>query len=260
MQIFVLLKMVPDVIEELTIGKDGKSLDEDMIRFKPNEPDEHALEEAVILKEKYSGSITVVGFDAPDVDEVLYLALAKGANRAVKISGSCKGWQTSDVAHLFASFLSSQGGPLTNETIILTGSQAIDDIEGEIGAYISEILKLPYISVVTGLSIDGGTKSVTALKEFSGGLRGEFTAQLPAVIGIQSASKPPRYVPVSKISAVRKSAKIETVPVSAPERKHAFALRKMSLPVATGKAEMIEGSPEEISNRLIETITQRGIL
>jgi electron transfer flavoprotein beta subunit len=260
MQIFVLLKMVPDVVEELVIGKDGKSLDEELVRFKLNEPDEHALEEAVLLKEKYGGSITVMALDAPDVDDALYLALAKGANQAFRISGECKGWQTPAVANLFSSFLSSRCGPFTNETVVLTGSQAIDDVEGELGACISEMLKLPYISVVTGLSVDGGAKSATALKEFSGGLRGEFTVSLPAVIGIQSASKPPRYVPVAKVNAAKKTAKIESVSLPAPNIKSALSIRKMFTPVATGKAEMLEGSPKDISARLIEIITQRGIL
>jgi electron transfer flavoprotein beta subunit len=260
MQIFVLLKMVPDVVEELVIGKDGKSLDEDAIRYKLNEWDEHALEEAVLLKEKYGGSITALALDAPDVEEALFLALAKGANQAVKISSEYKGWQTAVVANLFSSFLSSRGGSFTNETIVLTGSQAIDDVEGELGACLSELLKLPYISVVTGLSVDAGTKTATALKEFSGGLRGEFTVPLPAVIGIQSASKPPRYVPIAKVNAAKKTAKIESVSLPTPAVKSTLSIRKIFTPVAAGKAEMLEGSPKDISARIIEIITQRGIL
>ena len=260
MQIFVLLKMVPDVVEELVISKDGKSLDEESIRYKLNEWDEHALEEAVLLKEKYGGSITALALEAPDVDEALFLALAKGANQAVKISGECKGWQTPVVANLFSSFLTSRGGPFTNETIVLTGSQAIDDVEGELGACLSEFLKLPYMSVVTGLSVDAGTKSATVLKEFSGGLRGEFTVQLPAVIGIQSASKPPRYVPIAKVNAAKKTAKIESVSLPAQNIKPALSIRKMFTPVATGKAEMLEGSAKDISARIVDIMTQRGIL
>lgn len=260
MQIFVFLKMVPDVVEELVIDKDGKSLDEESIRYKLNEPDEHALEEAVLLKEKYGGSITALALEAPDVDEVLYLALAKGANQAFRISGECKGWQTFIVANLFTSFLSSRCGPLTNETLVLTGSQAIDDVEGELGACLSELLKLPYISVVTGLSLDGGTKTATVIKEFSGGLRGEFTVPLPAVIGIQSASKPPRYVPVAKVNVAKKTAKIESVSIPVANAQSILSIRKMFTPVATGKAEMLEGSPKDVSARIIEIITQRGIL
>jgi electron transfer flavoprotein beta subunit len=83
---------------------------------------------------------------------------------------------------------------------------------------------------------------------------------LPAVIGIQSASKPPRYVPVAKVNAAKKTAKIESVSIPVTNVQSTLSLRKMFTPVATGKAEMLEGSPKDISTRIIEIITQRGIL
>ncbi len=85
MNLYVLLKMVPDTVEELNVSADGKSLDSEFLRFKLNDPDEHALEQALILKEKHGGQVTVVALDAPEVDDVLFTALAKGADRAVKI-------------------------------------------------------------------------------------------------------------------------------------------------------------------------------
>ncbi len=259
MQIFVFLKTVPDVVEELAIAKDGKSLDEDSIRLKLNEPDEHALEEAILLKEKYGATVTVAALEAPDVDDVLYLALAKGANQACRISAEGGSHQTSLLAALFASFLSSRAGSLKDDTIVLTGSQAIDDIDGELAACLSELLHLPYVSVVTGLNVEAGTKSATVVKEFSGGLRGEFSVPLPAVIGIQSASKPPRYIPIAKINAAKKTAKIETVSLPKPEAKFVLALQRMSPPAAAGKAEMLEGSPKDVASRIVQAMTQRGV-
>ena len=55
MNLYVLLKMVPDTVEELNVSADGKSLDSEFLRFKLNDPDEHALEQALILKEKHGG-------------------------------------------------------------------------------------------------------------------------------------------------------------------------------------------------------------
>ena len=52
----------------------------------------------------------------------------------------------------------------------------------------------------------GGT--LTAIEEFSGGVRGEFEVDLPAVLGIQAAEKPPRYVPVAKVRAAMREKKI----------------------------------------------------
>ena len=51
MKIAVLLKQVPDLAEELEVDDSGKALDTEYIKFKLDEYDEHALEEAVCLKE-----------------------------------------------------------------------------------------------------------------------------------------------------------------------------------------------------------------
>ena len=85
MNLFVLLKMVPDTVEELNVATDNRSLDSEYLRFKLNDPDEHALEQALLLKEKHGGKVTVVALEAPEVNDSLFTALAKGADRAVKI-------------------------------------------------------------------------------------------------------------------------------------------------------------------------------
>ncbi len=54
MKIAVLLKQVPDLAEELEVDDSGKALDTEYIKFKLDEYDEHALEEAVCLKEDRS--------------------------------------------------------------------------------------------------------------------------------------------------------------------------------------------------------------
>ncbi len=96
---------------------------------------------------------------------------------------------------------------------MLPGSQAIDDLEGELAPFLAAALNLPYVGVVCGVTSADGKANV--MKEFAGGLRAEFEVTLPAVLGIQSAEKPPRYVPVAKVRAVMKSAKIETVDLHA---------------------------------------------
>ncbi len=91
MNLFVLLKTVPDTVEELTVAADQKSLDAEWLRFKLSDADEHALEQALLLKEKHGGTVTVVAMDAPELDESLFMAFAKGADRVVKLTGDLAG-------------------------------------------------------------------------------------------------------------------------------------------------------------------------
>src|SRR5512136_2807767 len=125
MNLYFLLKMVPDTVEELNVSPDGKSLDSEFLRFKLSEPDEHALEQALILKEKHVGKVTVVALDAPEVDAVLFTALAKGADRAVKVPINQAGLGTTASAKVLTEFFTAAGA-LTPDTLLLPGSQAID--------------------------------------------------------------------------------------------------------------------------------------
>lgn len=258
MNLYVLLKMVPDTVEELNVAADGKSLDAEFLRFKLNDPDEHALEQALLLKEKAGGTVTVVTLDAPEVDDVLYTALAKGADRAIKISLSQGGLGTVATAGVLAEFFHAPTGAVTPDSLILAGSYAIDDLEGELAPLLAAALNLPFVGVVCGVTPADGKGVVR--KEFAGGLRGEFEVPLPAVLGIQSAEKPPRYVPVAKVRAVMKTARIEEVDLAAPEHPGRLDVERAYKPEAAGHAEMFEGSPEEVADKIVEVLAKNSVI
>jgi electron transfer flavoprotein beta subunit len=256
MNFIVLLKMVPDTVEEMNVAGDNKSLDAEFLRFKLSDPDEHAVEQALLLKEKHGGKATVVALDAPELDDPLFTAAAKGADRLVKLTGDLTGVQSFAAAKILAQYLQAQ--TITPDTLILIRSQAIDDLEGEVGAYLADLLSLPYACVVTSVKPEGNQVVVT--REFSGGLRGEFVVPLPAVLGIQSAEKPPRYVPIAKVRAAMKTAKIETVEIAPPAPVAQFEVERMYKPEAAGHAQMLEGSPEEVAGKLVEVLTKNSLM
>jgi len=258
MNLYVLLKMVPDTVEELNVAADGKSLDAEFLRFKLNDPDEHALEQALLLKEKHGGKVTVVALDAPEVDDVLYTALAKGADRAVKIPISQAALGTIATAKVLTDFFRSPGRQITPDTLLLPGSYAIDDLEGELAPLLAAALNLPFVGVVCGVTAADG--KVLVRKEFAGGLRAEFEVALPAVLGIQSAEKPPRYVPVAKVRAVMKSAKIEEADLSPPDRPMHLEIERAYKPEAAGHAQILEGPPEEVADKIVEVLAKNSVI
>ena len=259
MNYIVFLKMVPDVVEELKIGVDGKSLDSEWLRLKLNEGDEHAVEEAVLLKEKYGGTVTVVALDGPELDDTFYMALAKGAERVVKILGEWQDTRSPAIAAVYAKYI-KDNQLIGSETLILSGSQSIDDLEGETIYYLSEYLQLPVFGVVTHVEYNPDTKTLTLTKEFSGGVRGQFESDIPAILGIQAAETPPRYIPIAKMRNIMKTAVIEEVDISQEGLPVGIAVDKMFEHEVSGKAEMIEGSADEISDRLIGIFTEKGII
>lgn len=257
----VLLKMVPDVVEELEVAADGRSLDTEFLRLILNERDNHALELALLLKERHGGKVTAVAFDAPEVDEVLFAALAKGSDWAVKVTGAEPGLSTQKAAHCLALVLPTVDGLLPAD-FILTGCQAIDDLDGMVAPQLAHEMKLPYLGLVTHVTLDSAGGKATVQKEYAGGVHGEFEVSMPAVLGIQAAEKPPRYVPVAKVRAAMKSQTIELaqVPALANGGEPACHVLAMAKPEAAGHAEMLEGTPEELASKIAGVLVARGVL
>jgi electron transfer flavoprotein beta subunit len=260
MKTVVLLRMVPDVVEELEIGGDGKSLESEGLRTILSECDEHALEQALLLKERHGGEVTVVAPESLEVDEALFTALAKGADRALKIEGAGESLSALEAALLLEQALEKEPGLLPAD-LILTGVQAISDVDALVAPLLAEKLRLPFVGIVTRVTMGEGGRTATVVKEFPGGVRGEYEVDLPAVLGIQAAEKPPRYVPVAKVRAVMRSQRIDRVPAPAPaDRPQGVEIVAMRKPEAASNAEMLEGEPEEVAGKLCDVLSARGVL
>ncbi len=256
MRTVVLLRMVPDAVEDLEIAPSGTALDLSVVRLAPFERDEHALEQALLLKERHGGTVSVVAPDAPEVDAALFTALARGADRAVKLVGD---GVAAGGAALFARAL-PRIPDLLPADLILAGFQTLDDLEGQVPPMLAELLGLPYLGLVTQVTVEPEARAITAVREYAGGVRGEFELRLPALLGIQAAERPPRYVPVAKVRATMKSRTIETAPVETREGPSLVEIRRMARPQAAARAEMLDGSPQEIAERICAILAERGLV
>jgi electron transfer flavoprotein beta subunit len=255
MNIVVPIKFVPDLVEELEIDPSGVALERTYMRLIPSEQDEHALEQALLLKERYGGNLTVVTLDTGDVDETLFTAIAKGADRVVKVLG--EGFAEGVNNHAASSVLQAalEGIPFD---LILTGTQAADDLDGSTGPLLAARLGLPFVGYVTGVKQEDG--GVVARKEYPGGLVAEMEVALPAVLGIQAAENPPRYVVTSLVMAAMKTAKIEEVEAGEADSSGAAEVARMYLPEPSERAEMIEGNVDHVADVLVTLLRERGLL
>ena len=254
MHIVVTAKMVPDLVEELEIADNGTSLDMTWLRLIINEFDDHAIEQAIILKEKLGGEVTIVAPDVEGMDDVLYTAAAKGADRIIKLVGDFEeGVNNHALARGYCEVVKS-----LNPSLVLTGVQANDDLDGSVGPYLGEYLGMSYVGYISGISIDGDIATVQ--KEYPGGLLADVEVKLPAVIGIQAAESPPRYVAVSKVRQTMKTVTIEERDITDLDLSGALEINKMFLAEAAERAEMLEGDEEEIAARFVEIFKEAGIL
>jgi len=254
MNLVVPIKMVPDLVEELVIDASGTKLDPDALRLKLNELDEHAIEQAILLKEKVAGQVTVVAPDVEGIEDALFTAAAKGADRLIKLTGNWQnGANNHALARVFANFIKT-----LRPELILTGVQAHNDLDGAVGPQLAEHLGMPYVGYVSGVAVSDS--QVQIRKEFPGGLIAEMDVLLPAVLGIQAAEKPPRYVPISKVRATMKTAKIETFPAMELETAGAPTTIRLFQPETGVRATMLEGDADAVATRLVEIFKESGVL
>ena len=248
MRIAVPLKLVPDLVEDLEVDASGTSLDYEDLKVGLNEFDDHALEEALLIKESSGAEVIVLAVDDGQVDKTLYTAVAKGADKAVKITGADPRADNQILGAVFAGVIGQLGVDL-----VLTGVQSAADRDGQLGPFMAAGLGWPSISVVTEVKPSGTTATVT--KEYSGGIMGEFEVDLPVVLGIQAARQPPRYVPVSKVKQVEQSAALETVPSTAAAQESWSKVVRMAPPKKGAGAKMLSSAKE-----IADILKEKGVL
>jgi electron transfer flavoprotein beta subunit len=253
-RIVVPVKQVPDLVEELELNDDGTDVDREFLKFVISEWDDQALEEALLVKEATGGEVIVVGLDDPDVDMTLYTALAKGADRAVKLTGLPEGWIDSHTrAATLAEWLSGQ-----EVDLVLAGVQAVDDLDGQLPPLLGSRLGWPHVAVAIGVEAKEGVAQVS--QEFGGGKAARLEVRLPAVIGVQAARQPCRYASITRIRQAQQAGGVDEVEVSEPQVESGLVVRRLYEPEKTGHAEMLSGSVDEIAERILELVRTKGLL
>ncbi|GMQ98311.1 MAG: electron transfer flavoprotein subunit beta/FixA family protein [Acidimicrobiia bacterium] len=251
MNIAVLLRAVPDPVEELEI--DGVDLDRDFLGYVLNEFDDHALEEGLLIKEETGGTVTVYALGTADeVEQMLHTALAKGADTAKMLGSDLDVVDAHGQAETFVEALTGGGFDL-----VLSGVQASDEIDGQVAMLVAAGLGFPHVSVVVGTKPADGSIRVT--KEYWAGITADYDVALPAVLGIQTAREAPRYVAVARIRQAQESGNLEELDIDQPENGSRMTITEMRLPEEGEGAEMIEGDEEAAVDRVLELLQAAGV-
>lgn len=199
MNIIVCLKQVPDTETQIKISQDGKSIVEDDIKWIMNPYDEFGVEEALQIKEKLGGEVTVIGLGPQRVTEAIRTALAMGADKGVLIDDPAL--EDSDslaVAKALAAAIKE-----LEFDMIFTGQRGVDEDNGIVGAALADMLDIPQISVVTKLEISDDAKSVKAYRPVEGQVL-VIEAGLPVLITAQKGLNEPRYASLPGIMKAKK--------------------------------------------------------
>ncbi len=257
MNIIVLMKRVPQTAEaEVRVDSSGKRIDREHLTFDTNEFDTYALEEAVLLKEKHGGTITAFSVGPPDSQDTLRVALAKGADEAVRIKaedfGDLDGYKTAQLLHAAVKDIPYD--------IIFAGTMASDDSYYQVGVVLARLLGIPHATLVSRIEADGDKADL--FKEVEGGLQEHIQITLPALIAVQTGINVPRY---ASLIAIRKAAKKEIRTLGreeiSPEGLRANTqVEELFIPPVTKRAEILEGDVEEVSAKMAAILKEKGLL
>ena len=260
MEILVCARRVPDTSEnEITLNSAGNDIERDELVYSVNEPDNYAVEEALQIVTKAGGNVTVVTVGGEDDEEILRREMAMGAHHGVLISDEAfNGSDGRGIATILKGFV--QKG---NYDLILTGVQA-EDGGAQVGAMLAAMLDYPFASLVNSIEVLDGRKLKIG-REIAGGNREISEIDLPCVLSIQTGINEPRYVGMRGIRAVA-SVPIPTYGVSelgidpGAVGEAAARVKRVDyfLPQLGKGAEMLEGSREEVIDKLVELVAAKG--
>ena len=199
MNIIACIKQVPDTETQIKIDPAGKSIVKDDIKWVMNPYDEFAVEEALRLKEKFGGEVTVVGLGPKRVTESLRTALAMGADKAVLISDpALDGSDSLATAKALAAAIKG-----LEYDIILAGQRGVDEDSGIVGSALADMLGIPSISLAVKLEVAEDGKSAKVNRPIEGQTL-VIETSLPALITAQKGLNEPRYASLPGIMKAKK--------------------------------------------------------
>jgi electron transfer flavoprotein beta subunit len=251
---------VPDTSEnEIALNRSGNDIERDELVYSVNEADNYAVEEALQIVARVGGNVTVVTVGGEDDEEILRREMAMGVNHGVLISDQAfLGSDGQGIATVLKAFV--QKG---NYDLVLTGVQA-EDGGAQVGGMLAAMLDYPFASLVNSIEVlpDGKLKID---REIEGGNKEINEIDLPCVLSIQTGINEPRYVGMRGIRAVASvpiptygAADLAIDPNTVGQAAAKVKRVDYFLPALGKGAEMLEGSREEVIEKLVGLVAAKG--
>jgi electron transfer flavoprotein beta subunit len=262
MKILVTVKEVAEVDDEFDIS--GLDIAESSLEYDLNEWDDYAVEEAVQISEDDDDVEVVTVTIGPErAEETIRMALAKGADRAIRVwDDALEDAQFLDVdskAEILAAVAEEE-----DPDFVLSGVQAGDDANGATGVALAEKLGFEWAAVVNALDLDADGGVANVRRELEGGVEELTDVDLPAVLTIQTGINEPRYASLRGIrQAQRKPLEAQTlddVGLDDAVVESAVERTDMYEPESEGDATIWEGDAGDTAGELADFLRDKGVV
>ena len=261
MKILVTVKEFATAEDEFEI--DGTAIDERFLGADLNEWDDYAIEEAVQLSEDgIADEVVTVTIGSEDTEQTIRQALAKGADRAIRV------WDDSledvDLLDVGAKVAILESVVAEEEPdLILTGVQSGDDSFGATGVSLADAVDYQWAAVVNDLELEADAETASVRRELEGGIEELTEVDLPAVLTIQTGINEPRYASLRGIRMAQRKElahkTLEDLGVDASAIEGDLRLTGMYEPESESETTVFEGGAEETAGKLAELLREKGV-
>lgn len=247
MNFTICIKQVPDVASPSQI-RDG-DLVFDTGRVILNAYDASAVEEALVLTEKYGGSVDLVSAGPTKATETIRKALAMGAQKAnhIVLPDDAK-LDSRAQAGLLAAFFRQ-----ADFEVIACGKQSQDSDAGLTGSMLAELLGIPYATNAVGLDVDSDQQKLIVTRQ---GDTGQEIIELsvPCLVTCSNDMNNPRIPKIRDIMLAKRKP-METVPASDLGELQTATTVVGYEPIPERQAgPQLEGEPSEIAHQLSDLL------
>jgi len=260
MNVIVCVKLVLISTESLKLTEAGNIVEKGM-SYDINEWDGYALEEAILIKEKYGGSVTAITIGPERSDKMLRGCLAKGADKAIRFwEPFIAGADSKILARTLCEIIRKM-----KYDLIMFGTQASDDGRAQLGPMVAQMLGIPHATMITRLELINDIAK--ARRELEDGIEEIVEVALPAAFAVQTGINRTRYAPLKGIMQAMKQtipilslSDIETCECSSLQGIPHVKLEKLYIPETDRNAHILEGTVAESTDKLVAVLTDKGLL
>jgi electron transfer flavoprotein beta subunit len=188
MHIVVCIKQVPDSAQ-IRVHPVTNTIMRQGVPTIINPYDLFAVEEALRLKDKFGGEVTVLTMGPPSAEDSLRKALSFGVDRAVLLTDRFfAGADTLATTYALATGIRKIGATYGTPDLVFTGKQTIDGDTAQVGPGIAKrlgLLQLTYVARI--VSFDSEARSIEVERRSEGGVQ-HLRSRLPCLITMLEAT------------------------------------------------------------------------
>jgi electron transfer flavoprotein beta subunit len=256
MKLLVCIKQVMESGSEIKINAGHWMKYSDATRFEINRYDEYAIEEAILIKEKFGDAhIDVITVGPSRAGDTLRRALGMGADEAIHILDETEGYRPPVTTASWIAAVAKN----RNYDLILTGIMSDDEMNGQTGPMIAQILNWPCAGTTIKEEISPDERTIAIEREIEGGAKDMFQMDLPCVLTIQTGINSPRYPSLSKVMRAKKKTFDLILADTLKKPGHQPKLHAIRFPQTTPQGIVLEGSPQEKASELLDILASKSL-